>query len=134
MLTAPTAPTAAATYADYAGSHAAGVDGIHASAEREVSSVIGVATYRHAAGVFQAEAVSRGSEALARRSARCMASSFVPAPPASGDGANIQAGNVYHAAGPNGGGAMRGDSVAAVWPTLEVIRDPYSKASARRPC
>ena len=50
-------------------------------------------------------------------------------PPASGDGANIQAGNVYHAAGPNGGGAMRGDSVAAVWPTLEVIRDIYSQAS-----
>ena len=130
VLTAPTAPTAAATYADYAGSHAAGVDGIHASAEREVSSVIGVATYRHAAGVFQSGSGESGSEALARRSARCMASSFVPAPPASGDGANIQGGNVYHAAGPNGGGGMqRGDSVAAVWPTLEVIRDPYSKAS-----
>ena len=129
VLTAPTAPTAAATYADYAGSHAAGVDGIHASAEREVSSVIGVATYRHAAGVFQSGSGESGSEALARRSARCMASSFVPAPPASGDGANIQAGNVYHAAGPNGGGAMRGDSVAAVWPTLEVIRDIYSQAS-----
>ena len=24
---------------------------------------------------------------------------------------------------------MRGDSVAAMWPTLEVIRDIYSKAS-----
>ena len=32
--------------------------------------------------------------------------------------------------GPNGGGAaMRGDSIAAVWPTLEVIRDIYSQAS-----
>ena len=37
--------------------------------------------------------------------------------------------NYLHAAGPNGGGIMRGDSVAAVWPTLEVIRDIYSKAS-----
>ena len=131
VLTAPDpTPSATAIYADYAGSHAAGVDGIHASMETEVSSVIGVQTYRHAAGVFQAGSGESGSEALARRSARCMASSFVPAPPASGDGANIQAGNVYHAAGPNGGGGMqRGDSVAAVWPTLEVIRDPYSKAS-----
>ena len=34
-----------------------------------------------------------------------------------------------HAAGPNGGGIMRGDSVAAVWSTLEVIRDIYSNAS-----
>ena len=42
----------------------------------------------------------------------------------------IQNGNIYHAAGANGGGAsMRGDSVAAVWPSLEIIRDPYSKAS-----
>ena len=29
----------------------------------------------------------------------------------------------------NGGGVMRGDSVAAVWPTLEIIRDIYSQAS-----
>ena len=36
---------------------------------------------------------------------------------------------ILHAAGPNGGGVMRGDSVAAVWPTLEVIRDIYSEAS-----
>ena len=46
-------------------------------------------------------------------------------------GANmIQNGNIYHAAGPNGGGAsLRGDSIAAVWPTLEVIRDIYTQAS-----
>ena len=24
---------------------------------------------------------------------------------------------------------MRGDSIAAVWPSIEVIRDPYSNAS-----
>ena len=42
----------------------------------------------------------------------------------------IQNGNIYHAAGPNGGGAdMRGDSVAAMWPTLEIVRDLYSQAS-----
>ena len=35
---------------------------------------------------------------------------------------------ILHAGGPNGG-AMRGDSVAAMWPTLEVIRDIYSQAS-----
>ena len=127
VIAAPTDPTAMTDYATYAASHAAGVDGIHASMEREVSSVVGVASYRHAAGVFQAGSGESGSEALRRRSASCMASSFVPAP----TGAElIQAGNIYHAAGPNGGGgAMRGDSVAAVWPTLEVIRDPYSKAS-----
>ena len=127
VLSAPTDPTAEADYAAYAASHAANVDGIHASRETEVSSVIGVASYQHAAGVFQAGSGESGSEALMRRSARCMASSFIPAPA----GANmIQSGNIYHSAGSNGGGAaMRGDSVAAVWPTLEVIRDIYSVAS-----
>ena len=37
--------------------------------------------------------------------------------------------NIYHLSGPNGGGVMRGDSIAAMWPTLEVIRDIYSQAS-----
>ena len=125
-LTAPTAPTAEAAYADYAGSHAALVDGLHASREGEVMSVIGTASYQHAAAVYQAGSGESGSEALMRRSGGCMASSYIPAPA----GANMtQNGNIYHAAGPNGGGAMRGDSVAAMWPTLEVIRDIYSQAS-----
>ena len=94
-IAAPTAPTAEAVYADYAGSLAALVDGLHAEAEMQVSSVIGVASYTHAA-------------------------TGTPA---------IQNGNIYHASGPNGGGVMRGDSVAAVWPTLEIVRDIYSQAS-----
>ena len=126
-LSAPADPGAESAYADYAGSHATAVDGIHASMETEVGSVIGTATYKHAAGVFQAGSGESGSEALKRRGMACMASSFVPAPA----GANmIQNGNIYHAAGPNGGGAsLRGDSIAAVWPTLEVIRDIYTQAS-----
>ena len=126
-IAAPTVPTAEATFADYAGSHAGAVDGIHASMESEVSSVVGVASYQHAAGVYQTGSGESGSEALKRRSMACMASSFVPAP----TGANkLQNGNIYHAAGPNGGGAMRGDSVAAVWSSgLEVIRDLYSQSS-----
>ena len=42
--------------------------------------------------------------------------------------------NYLHAASMNGGGIMRGDSVAAVWPTLEIIRDIYSKASQGITC
>ena len=80
-LAAPSAPGAVAAYADYAGSHAGGVDGIHASAWRPKSrAVIGTATYQHAASVYQAGSGESGSEALKRRSAGCMASSFVPAP------------------------------------------------------
>ena len=122
-LTVPTDPTSASTYADYAGSHALGVDGIHAGMETQVSSVIGTETYQHAAGVYQAGSGESGSEALRRRSMACMASSFIPAP-----ASEIQNGNIFHSAGPNGG-AMRGDSVAAIWPTLEIIRDIYTQAS-----
>ena len=123
-LAAPTAPSAEAVYSDYAGSHAGLVDGIHATREGEVSSVIGVATYQHSASVYQAGSGESGSEALMRRSMSCMASSYIPAAVS-----NVQSGNIYHAMGENGGGMMRGDSVAAVWPVFEIIRDIYSQAS-----
>ena len=113
------------TFTSYAGSHAEAIDGIHASMETEVSSVIGVASYRHAASVYQAGSGESGSEALKRRSMSCVASSYIPAP----TGATlIQNGNIYHLGGPNGG-PMRGDSVAAIWPTLEIIMDRYTQAS-----
>ena len=124
-LDAPNDAGATATYADYAGSHASGIDGIHAETEREVSSVIGVDVYKHAATVYQAGSGESGSEALMRRSMSCRASSYITAAPNSGQAKN----NIYHLSGPNGGGVMRGDSIAAVWPTLEVIRDIYSQAS-----
>ena len=94
--------------------------------ETEVSSVIGVASYTHSAGVYQSGSGESGSEALMKRGSSCMASSYVPAPAGV---TMIQNGAIFHAAGPNGGGVMRGDSVAAVWPTLEVVRDIYSQAS-----
>ena len=79
VLTAPGDPGAATDYAGYAGSHALAVDGIHASMETEVTSVIGVASYKHAATVYQSGSGESGSEALKRRSMMCMASPFVPA-------------------------------------------------------
>ena len=124
-LEAPNDAGATATYADYAGSHASGIDGIHAETEREVSSVLGVDVYKHAATVYQAGSGESGSEALMRRSMACRASSYITAAPNSGQAKN----NIYHLSGPNGGGVMRGDSIAAMWPTLEVIRDIYSQAS-----
>ena len=123
-LAAPTAPGAVADYAAYAGVPASGVDGIHASDESECAFVMGVASYQHAAAVYRTGAGAESAiESLKRRAGRVMASSFVPAA-----ASDIQNGNILHAAGPNGGD-MRGDSVAAVWPSLELIRDPYSKAS-----
>ena len=124
-LAAPDDPTAESGFADYAGLSALGVDGIHASMEAEVGCVIGVESYKHSAAIYQAAGSGESaSEALRRRSALLMASSFVPMP----DNSHFQNGNIIHGAGPNGG-AARGDSVAAVWPGLSLIRDPFSKAS-----
>ena len=123
-ITAPGDAAATAVYADYAGAHAQAVDGIHASMETEVTSVVGVDVYKHAATVYQAGSGESGSEALRRRGMSCMASPFV----GSASNAGQSKLNLFHAAGPNGG-SMRGDSVAAMWPTLEVVRDIYSKAS-----
>ena len=67
-----------------------------------------------------------GSEALMRRSMMCQASSYIPAADSS---THFSLGNIFHSSGPNGGGVMRGDSVAGMWPTLEVVRDIYSNAS-----
>ena len=119
-LAAPAKPTKVAVYADYASSHATAVDGIHAHAETEVSSIVGVATYKHAAQVFNQRQSESAAEAMARRSFMCASSSFIPAP-----ASDIQDA-IYHA----GMDTMRGDSIAAVWPTIELIRDPYSKASS----
>ena len=124
-IAAPDDAAATAVFADYAGAHAAGIDGIHAEMETEVSSVIGTDVYKHAASVYQAGSGESGSEALKRRAMMCRASSYIPAAANSGQSKS----NLFHLAGPNGGGVMRGDSVAATWSSLEVIRDVFTKAS-----
>ena len=124
-LMAPTAPTAESVYADYARTPAQGVDGLHASMENEVSLLLGTDVYRHAAGVFQTGSGEAGIEAIKRRCRSCMASVYVPDADAS---THISAANIIHSGGPNGG-AMRGDSIAAMWPTLNVIRDIYTQAA-----
>ena len=116
--------TAEATAADYGRLHSLGVDAIHAGMETEVMSIIGEETYRHAAGTYITGSGESGSELLKRRSAGCMASSYLP------DASGMKQSAILHAAGPNGG-PMRGDSVAGMWEGagLEIVRDFYSNAS-----
>ena len=63
-LTDPSAPSAVAKYADYGSLHAKGVDGIHAEMETQVSGLLGIETYQHAATVYQAGSGESGTEAL----------------------------------------------------------------------
>ena len=79
-IAAPADPGAESGFSDYAGLAAQAVDGIHASMESEVAAVVGIDSYKHAASVYQVSGSGESaSEALKRRSASLMASSFVPA-------------------------------------------------------
>ena len=120
--TATDLSSAEATAADYGRLHSLAVGGIHAEMESKVMSVIGDESYQHSAGVYIAGSGMAGSQLLKQRSGGCYASTYIPAKSSSKQSA------ILHAAGPNGG-MMRGDSVAAMWPVLEIIRDIYSKAS-----
>ena len=106
-------------FEDYAGeSFAAAVDGIHAGMETEVSSVIGVASYTHAAE--RVPGGDRASPAPRRSGAGPCGAWRLPTSRRRRARTTSQKSNLFHAAGPNGG-AMRGDSIAAVWPTLEIV-------------
>ena len=109
-------------FGDYASVAAQAVDGIHASSESDVSVLLGLDSYKHAASVYQASGSGESaSEALRRKTSMLAASSYVPAK----NNSDVQNGNILH----GGVGFARGDSVAAVWPAMELIRDPYTQAS-----
>ena len=123
-ITQAAVPMDVFTISDYAGLAASGVDGIHAYMQSEVSVLLGVASYRHAAKLFNTNNNDlTGLEALISRSAQTIATAFISAPPDSGAREDTQ--DFYLHAGTE---EMRGDSVAAVWPALELVRDVYSRA------
>ena len=124
-ITAVNFGTAISMASEFGEMHAEGVDGIHAEMENQVKSVIGIETYKRAAGVYLARSGEAGTTLLKSRSGGCYASSYIPDP----DGTTHRQSAILHSAGSNGG-MMRGDSVAAMWPTLEVIRDHYTKAAS----
>ena len=126
-LTAPTAPSDVVDFPVVAGLPASAVDGIHATEEGEVIVLLGVDSYKKFAALYRVQGGSdlSGLEVLQRRSLKAVSSSFIPAV------ASTLQGGILHAAGPNGGGpGMRSDSIAAMWLSLELLRDPYSKAKS----
>ena len=127
-LAAPDDPTAESGFSDYSGLAAQGVDGIHASMEGEVGCVIGVASYRHSASVYQAGSGESGSEALKKRSMMCLASSFVPAPDNSH---TFRTETSFMAPGPIGGSAARGDSDCRCLAGVEPDSGPLLKSFAK---
>ena len=59
-LTAPTAPTAVATFDDFAAAHAGGCDGLWANSIKDVSIVVGPASYVLASKTFQSATNYKG--------------------------------------------------------------------------
>ena len=123
-LTAPTAPTAAPLYAVAAalGGASTVIDGLHASMESQTKIVVGPHGYRVLAQITGSGSDEAATMALARRTGGLMASPFIPDPASDVQDILVHGGNDM----------MRGDSVAAMWPVLEVIRDIYSGAKEGR--
>ena len=123
-LTAPDVPGSESGYAAYAAVGAKGVDGIHAELESEVCVLLGVASYQHAAQISGNEEFA--TDALRRRVKMALTTSYLPAPPDAGANKDSQD-CLIHSRGSDSG-EMRGDSVAAMWPALELVKDIYTKA------
>ena len=105
---------------DFATVGAQGVDGIHAELESEVCVLLGVASYQqHAARDFAGNE-EFATDALRRRVKMALTTSYLPAPPDSGANKDSQD-CLIHSRGSDSA-EMRGDSVAAMWPALELVK------------
>ena len=109
-LTDPTNPSAESAFADYASARASLVDGKYAMSEDDIRLVVGKETYKHAAGIYQ---TGSGVSALDRLKARVSAHITAPA-------ANIQRAIAA---------MSQGRAVSPMWPSIGLIRDPYTGAS-----
>ena len=109
-LTDPTNPSSESSFSDYASARAGLVDGRYSMSEDHVRLVVGKETYKHAAGIYQ---TGSGVSALDRLKARVSAHITDPA-------SNIQKAIAS---------MSQGRAVSPMWPSIGLIRDPFSGAS-----
>lgn len=114
-----TNPTNVVTFADGIAFGLDAIDGLHASSESDISVLLGPATYRKVAAMLQSGTTDNSFDVLRKRGTTIITSAHVAAP-----AANIQKGYIHA-----GRDMSRGDSVSAVWPAIELLRDPFTKAS-----
>ena len=117
-----TNPTGVVTFDDAVEFGLSAIDGLHAESEADISVVLGPATYRKVAGILQSGTTENAFDVLRRRGTTVVTSAHVAAP-----ASNVQRGYIHA-----GRDMARGDSIAAVWPAIELIRDPYTKASSSK--
>ena len=122
-ITFPADPTGAATtFTQALAWSLLGVDGLHAESEADISLVIGPATYRYVAALLQTSTTENPFDVFRRRGTSFVTSAHVEPP----------VGNIQKVYVHGGRDMARGDSVAAVWPAIELIRDPYTKAASSK--
>ena len=94
------------------------IDGLHASTEADVSVVIGPKTYGKLAVMMFTGTTESIFDVWKRRGTTFISSAHIEA-----DGDNIERIFLH-----GGREESRGDSIGCVYPAMEIIRDPYSKA------
>ena len=118
-LTAPSDPDKATEYQHFLSMLGSGVDGLHATTEMQVKMLLGTESYAYAVGVVRSGVLQHATQGLREIAGGLMSTTYLPAAASKVQGALLHAGDDM----------MRGDSIGAVWPSIELIRDPYTKAA-----
>lgn len=122
-LTAPSDPAAVTTWNEWLKAHTDQVDGLNAYMLSDLICTIGKASFSYLETLFRTGAQDNGPRASAQeyvmsRIGGGMVSSRIPAP-----ASNIQLGLIAKTSYPGR------NAVAPIWRAMELIRDPYTRAS-----
>ena len=122
-LTAPSDPGAATTWNEWLKAHTDQVDGLNAYMLSDLICTVGQASNSYLETLFRTGAQDNGPRAsageyVASRIGGGMVSSRIPAP-----ASNIQLGLIAKTSYPGR------NAVAPIWRAMELIRDPYTRAS-----
>lgn len=118
-LTDPNAPGAVASYQTFLQAYGDGVDGRYANDLAQVRLLVGAKTYGLAASVVQTGSGMTAIQYSQAATGGMMASALVPAP----------ASDVQQAILAKTGPGAMDNAVCNTWPGMELIYDPYSRAS-----
>ena len=104
------------------------VDGLYSSDENQNGIICDIETYRKMGSLVNSQTDASALEVLRGRSRLLMTSVHIPTPPESGGSSGRQGeGSVLIARGTAMG---RRSAIVAVWPAVELVRDPYSAAAS----
>ena len=116
-ITFPNDPSGIVSQTDALGWPLTGIDGLHASTESEISIAMGPGTYKKIATTLFSGTTDNVFDVYRKRGIMFVTSAHIQPK------TNIE--RLYIHAGRD---LSRGDSVSGIWPSMELLRDPYTKA------